>query len=164
MLKDFFKLIFFGISKGPGAEITLPETGERDVLRIGFNIQFLLFSGLFGLPLFFKGMWKWAWTMFALSSWEYYLSFQKMKEAVEITTLADLFSFDPMNEFSDVIGLVTLILAVVLGFKGNEWRARKMFRAGWRFVDPEAAMSKKAAKTWRFPAYYLKRPKIKDVL
>lgn len=164
MIKNFLKLIFFGISKGPGAEIVLPETGDRDVLRIGFNFQFLLFSGLFGLPLFLKGMWKWAWTMFALCSLEYYMSFQKMKQAVQITSYADLLSFDPLNDFSDVIGTVTLILAVILGFKGNEWRARKMLRAGWCFVNPEAPMSQKAAKTWKLSIHYMKKPKIKDVL
>lgn len=163
-MKDFLKLIFFGISKGSGAEIVLPETGERDVLRIGFNFQFLLFSGLFGLPLFFKGMWKWAWTMFALCSAEYYISFQKMKQAVQITTYKDLFAFNPASNFEDFIGLITLILAVVLGFKGNEWRAKKMLKAGWRFVNPDAPMSQKAAKTWKLSIHYMKKPKIKDVL
>ena len=46
-MKDLLKLICFGISKGPGAEIVLPETGERDVLLSSYvqgTIEIAYFS------------------------------------------------------------------------------------------------------------------------
>ena len=163
-MKDFLKLIFFGISKGPGAEIVLPSSGDRDVLRIGFNFQFFLFAGLFGIPLLLKGMWKWGGLMFSLSCLGYYFDYKKMQEAYQITSFADLISFDPVNSPEDLVSAVTLILSVVLGFMGNKWRAYDMFKKGWRFVDPDAPMSRKAALQWKFPKYYLRTPKNKTPL
>lgn len=155
-MKDFLKLIFFGISKGPGVEIYNPETDERMALRIGFNIPFFLFSGLYGIPLFLKGMWKWGLLLLGLSVTGDCFRFQKMQQLANVTSFADMLGFNPDNPAETAVTVSVLILSVVLGIKGNEWRGREMLSKGWRFVDPQHAMARMAVRKWRLSKHYLK--------
>ena len=155
-MKDLLKFLFFGISKGPGVEMKHPDHDDPLILRIGFNWQFLLLSGFFGLPLFFKGLWKWGLLMFAYSLISNYYFFINMSDAVNFRPLTY-----PQSERYSLI--VTVLFSFFFGFKGNEMAAKKAFRDGWRLKDPESPMARRASKEWSFVANALPSARRKRV-
>lgn len=155
-MKAFLKFIFFGISKGPGVEVFNPETDERLALRVGFNMQFFLFSSLLGIPLFLKGMWKWGLFMFAVSYMDFYFRYQKMKALYNAMNYRQLEVLDVDSPAEGLIAALMIVCSVLLGIKGNEWRGKELLKKGWRFVNPEHEMAKKAVKKWKLSRHYLR--------
>ena len=71
-VKDFFKFVLWGSIKTDQFKMINPYNGDEKKMAFGFNWQILLFGGFFGLPLFFKRLWGWAWFMFLLSSIQFF--------------------------------------------------------------------------------------------
>lgn len=161
-MKDLLKLIFFGISKGESVELVLPET--QDVLRvkIGFNTVFFLFAGLGGLPLFFKGLWKWGLVMFALTAYGQYLQVCLMRRMADTMTYADLFNITD-NPQETAVNVLMILFSILLGVKGNGWVAQNLFKKGWRFAHPESKQAVRACRKWHLPRTYLKRRDAADL-
>ena len=82
-MKDFLKLIFFGVVKTSKLEMFNPANGERkSVSSNSFDLTVLLVGGFFGLPLFFKRLWGWAWLMFALTTVQLLSFYEKLKQVL----------------------------------------------------------------------------------
>ena len=162
-MKDLFKLIFFGISKGESVELVLPDTQDVLHVKIGFNTVFFLFAGVGGLPLFFKGLWKWGAAMLALSAYGQYLQIQLMRQMANAFTYADLFNITD-NPRETAVNVLTVVFSVLLGVKGNAWTAQNLFKKGWRFAHPESKQAVRACRKWHLPRTYLKLPNAGDGL
>lgn len=163
-MKDFLKLIFFGISNSPRLEMISPENDETKQMPFGFNFQFLVFSGLFGLPLFFKRMWGWAWLMFSLSTVQFYLFIKHLSEILSAMKVQDYYAL-PQNDSADAaLTFLLFLLAVLLAVKGNEWAVRGLLKKGWRFAHPDQDIVKKAAAKWKLSKHDLKPPRVSEKL
>lgn len=163
-MKDFLKLIFFGISKSPKLEMISPDNDETKEMPFGFSLQFLLFSNLFGLPLFFKRMWGWAWLMFFLSTAQFYLFFMRLSAILSAMKVQDYYAVPESDPMDTVLTLALFVLAVLLAFKGNEWAVKGLLKKGWRFVKPDQEIVKKAAIKWKLSKHDLKPPKAREKL
>ena len=163
-MKDFLKLIFFGISKAPSVTLVLPKTGDTLHVKTGFNTVFFLFSGLGGLPLFFKGLWEWGLIMLGLTIYNQYLQLQLMRQMADAFSYVDLFNIQD-NPTETLTNVFSLVLSVLLGVKGNGWVAKRLFKKGWRFEKPESKAAENACKKWHLSKYYLHvKPDIKEYL
>ena len=153
-MKNFLKLLFFGVSSGPEVRLVHPLKEQEKHVGVGFNFTFLLFATFGGLPLFFKGLWKWGLLMLALSAVDQYLQILSMKQMTDAMTLADLFKFGD-DPFETVLTVLNIVLSFVLGFKGNQWAAHNLFAKGWRFADPASREAAKACAKWKLSRHYL---------
>lgn len=154
-MKDFLKLIFFGISKGESVELVLPDEDEVVHVKVGFNTVFFLFAGFGGLPLFFKGLWKWGLIMLGLTVYGQYLQLQMMQRLANTFSYADLFNIAD-NPLETSVNIASLALSVLLGIKGNGWVAQRLFKKGWRFAHPESKQALRACRKWKVSKRYLK--------
>lgn len=99
-----------------------PRTGQWKQVKAGFSWTLLIFSGMFGFPLFLRGL-------HALG--------------------ALMLGFWLLNLVAPILALVPIIiLQVWLGFSGNRLTAEHLFSQGWQFENPESAESHYAAEKW----------------
>lgn len=156
-MKDFLKLIFFGMTKSPKLKMFNPDTGEKAEMTMGFNLQILLLGSFFGLPLFFKRLWGWAWTLFLLSSVELYSFYTQVQRILSATTVDEYEA--AMSRTSDpiesLLSYLLIIFVVVLSVKGNQWAVERLLKKGWRFENPDDATVKEAVKKWKISKYFL---------
>ena len=155
-MKDFLKLIFFGIVKTPKLEMFRPDTGEKKQMAFGFNLQILLIGGFFGLPVFFKRLWGWAWLMFCLSTAQFVSFYLRVKQLLSATTPEEYYAFQESDPIDSAAGVLLLVCAVLLAFKGNEWAVKRLVKKGWRFTDVSDPAVRAAAKKWKISKHYLK--------
>lgn len=163
-MKNFLKLIFFGISNSPKLEMVNPANGEKKQMPFGFNVQFLVFSNLFGLPLFFKRMWGWAWLMFFLSTAQFWLFFKRLSAILSAMKVQDYYALPQSDPADTALTSVLFVLAVLLAVKGNEWAVKGLLKKGWRFVQPDQEAVKKAAAKWKLSKHDLKPLKEREKL
>ena len=165
-MKDFLKLIFFGISKTPKMELFNPDTGEKKGMTFGFNSQILLLGSFFGLPLFFKRLWGWAWGVFALSSVQLYLFYRHFSSVLSARTVEEYEA--AMNKASspaeDAIGWALIAVLILLSVKANQWAVERLLKKGWRFTNPQDPLVRKAVEKWKISKHYLKPSKEKETL
>lgn len=153
-MKNFLKLVLFGISSSPEVRLVFPETQDERTVGTGFNFTFFLFSSLGGLPLFFKGLWKWGLFMLVLTIVDQYVSIQEMAKVTHVMTASDFFKLSE-NPLQNVLTLANVFFSFLLGFKGNEWAAKRLFKKGWRFFDPASKQAQKACDKWHLSRRYL---------
>ena len=165
-MKDFLKLIFFGVTKSPKLKMFNPDTGEKTEMTTGFNLQILLLGGLFGLPLFFKKLWGWAWSLFLLSSAELYFFYAKVQRILSATTVDEYEAamYQPSSPIENAISYSLAVFIVVLSVKGNQWAVERLLKKGWRFENTEDAIVKEAVKKWKISKSFLKPVKEKEQL
>lgn len=164
-MKDFLKLIFFGISKSPKLEMFRPATGEKKAMTVGFNWQILLVGGFFGLPLFFKRLWLWAWLMFSLSTFQFVNFYLRMKRILSASTVEEYYALRTQSDPVDtIVSYVLAAFAVLLAFKGNEWAVKRLLKKGWRFKNVSDPQVQTAVKKWKISKHYLKPVKDEDIL
>ena len=159
-------LIFFGVSRAPKMWLVNSETGEKKGMTFGFNFQILLLGGFFGLPLFFKQLWGWAWGIFLLSSAQFYFSYLQIREVLSATTVAQYEaamqkSSDPAEQ---TVSFLLLACIAVLSVKGNQWAVERLLRKGWRFENLSDPLVKKAIRKWKISKHYLRAPAEKERL
>lgn len=157
-MKDFLKLIFFGVVKTPKLEMFNPVNGERkSVSSNSFDLTVLLVGGFFGLPLFFKRLWGWAWLMFALTTVQLLSFYEKLKQVLNAATPEDYYAFTESSLADDAAGAALLVLSVLLSFKANKWAVERLLKKGWRFERPEDKAVVAAVKKWHISKHCLKR-------
>jgi len=115
-------------------ELVHNRSGDVKEVKVGFSWTLLLFSGLMGLPLFFRGLSLWGGFMLAI--WA-----------------ANLFGTATLP--ANLAGLLTLVLFCVslfcsfyLGFKGNELTAKQYLERGYQFAKPKDTDTEFAKKCW----------------
>jgi|LakMenEpi03Aug12_release.lakeMendotaPanAssembly.Ray.scaffolds.fasta_scaffold801323_2 hypothetical protein len=108
-----------------------PKTNEIKKVKLGFSWTLLLFSGIFGFPLFLRKLYVWAVLMLVL--W-----------------LVNLFvsntSYDPLLIFG--LAIVLFIPNIWLAFRGNEITAKNYLENGWEFYEPDNDLTKMAKQKW----------------
>ena len=156
-MKDFLKLIFFGVTKSPKLILINPDTGEKIEMTTGFNLQILLLGSFFGLPLFFKRLWTWAWALFGLSTVQFFFFYQQLKQILSVTTIAEYEAIMQQadNPADTVIGYVLIALLVLLSIKGNQWAVENLLKKGWRFENVSDAVVRDTVKKWKISKRYL---------
>jgi hypothetical protein len=101
----------------PVLHVENPQTGEIRQINMGFAWTLFLFSGVFGLPLFLRGLPSWGavfvalWAVDLLAVWQ---SSGNARTAAEAILFA-----------------VFLVLQLWLGFTGNTLTARTYLARGW---------------------------------
>ena len=163
-MKDFLKLIFFGIVKTPKLEMFQPSTGEKKQMASGFDLQILLVGGFFGLPVFFKRLWGWAWLMFCLSTAQFVSFYLHVKQLLSATTPEEFYAFQESDPIDSAAGILLLLCAVLLAFKGNEWAVKRLLKKGWRFTNVSDPAVQAAVKKWKISKHYLKPVKEEEKL
>ena len=163
-MKDFLKLIFFGVTKSPKLKMVDPDTGEKAEMTIGFNLQILLLGGLFGLPLFFKKLWGWAWGLFLLSAANFFFLYSHFQRILSATTIEEYEA--AMQRVSgpaeNIIEALLIVIVVLLSVKGNRWAVERLLKKGWRFENTEDALVKDVVRKWNLSKHFLKPVKEKE--
>lgn len=165
-MKDFLKFLFFGVTKSAGLKMLDPDTGEKREMAVGFNWQILFFGTFFGLPLFFKGLWLWAWGLFLLSSAQFVFLYKQFVRVLSATTVeqyeaAMQKAADPVES---VIGYALAAIVLLLSFKANRWAVERLLKKGWHFENPSDFLVKRYAKQWKLSKHYLKPAKERETL
>lgn len=112
-----------------------PKTGETKTVKAGFSWVLLFFSGVFGLPLFLRGLHIWGGIMAGL--W----GFNLLIQALLIDTGAGQTATIPITLF--VLGL-----SVWFGIKGNEMTAKNYLEKGWKTLETDSDAVKHARNKW----------------
>ncbi len=110
-----------------------PKNDEARQVKVGWSWDLFLFSGLFGIPLFRRGLTTWA-RLFLAFNVIYFLT------AWSHGALANFIFF--------VVFVAQWALLFLLGFKGNEITAKTWLSEGWQFADPNADATKFAKLQW----------------
>ena len=155
-MKDFLKFIFLGIVKTPKLAMIQSKTNEQKEMPTGFNWQFLLLGGFFGLPLFFKRLWGWAWLMFFLSTVQFISFYLRLTQLLSATTVEEYYAFQESDPIDSAAGLLLLLFAALLAFKGNEWAVKRLLKKGWRFVNVSDPTVVHWSKKWKISKHFLK--------
>lgn len=160
-MKDFLKLIFFGISKSPKMEMVDPDTGEKLKMTFGFNFQILLLGSFFGLPLFFKRLWGWAWGVFLVSAFQMYMFYGQFRSIMSARTVEEYEAAvnRAASPVEQAVGWALVAVLLLLSVKANQWAVERLLKKGWRFENPSDPLVQKAAKKWKLSKHYLKRLK-----
>ena len=156
-MKDFLKLIFFGVTKSPKLEMINPATGEKMDMTMGFNLQILLLGSFFGLPLFRKRLWWQAWGLFALSTVQVAFYYMHITAVLSATTIAEYEAAmrQTDNPIENIVGYALIAAVVLLSVKGNQWAVERLLKKGWRFKNVSDPLVKEAAKKWKLSKRYL---------
>lgn len=155
-MKDFLKLIFFGISNAPVLEMVDPDGAEKKKMATGFSWSILLVGGFFGLPLFFKRLWGWAWLMFGLTTVQFVSFYLQVKRILAATTVEEYYALQQGDPVDSAAGILLLVCAVYLAFKGNRAAVMRLLKKGWRFANPNDPVVAAAVKKWKISKHYLK--------
>lgn len=112
-----------------------PKTGELKAVKIGFSWVLVLFSGVFGLPLFLRqlyglGAFMAAWRVFVI--------------LISIIPM----SADAREGLVPLLLVVDVGLVVWLGLKGNEYTGKNLLNHGWVFAKPDSLEAQFAASRW----------------
>ena len=109
------------------------STGNLRFVDTGWSWSIFLGAGIFGLPLFFRGLALWGTLMLTL--WFLQL-------AVPIAAVAN----------GDTLGWLLNAavggLCLYLGFRGNALSARHLLGCGYEFANPDSAEARIAAECW----------------
>jgi hypothetical protein len=103
-------------------------------VKLGFAWDLFLFAGVFGIPLFLRGLPNWGAAILALWIADLMLGWA----APGVLRLPEQFAL-----FAAFLGL-----QVWLGFKGNELTARACRARGWQPTDTRDAGVKRALERW----------------
>lgn len=103
-------------------------TGEIKRIKIGFNWVLFLFSWLYGIPLFIRGLWAHGLAVFALCV---------------LIVIAG-------KGAAPLLGLVAIGTTIFYGIKGNELTAKRLLSDGWVFAE-EGAPTEFARAKWMVP-------------
>ncbi len=164
-MKDFLKLIFFGVTKSPKLKMFNPDTGEKKEMTAGFNLQILLLGSFFGLPLFYKRLWTWAWGLFILSTVQFFFIYRHFQSILSATTVAEYEAAmqkaaDPVE---DAIGYLLIAMVVLLAVKADQWAVERLLKKGWRFEDVSDPFVKTTVQKWKISKHFLKPPSEKEI-
>jgi hypothetical protein len=109
-----------------------PETGELRKVKIGWSWICFLFSGVFGLPLFLRGLDLWGVFMAGFCL---------------LNLLLGVFVYSPAIFL--VLCTAALGLQIFFGMKANEITAKNYLKRGWAFVDAESEAVRLAKAKWK---------------
>lgn len=104
-----------------------PATGEIKQIKVGWSWTLFFFSGVLGLPLFWRRLYVWG--------------------SVELV----IWAVNLINESLEVRGpliLVSIGLSIFLGIKGNEMTAKNYLEHAWTFLEPDSDMTRMAKMRW----------------
>ena len=165
-MKDFLKLIFFGISKSPKLKMFNPDTGEKIEMTAGFNWQVLLLGSFFGLPLFYKRLWGWAWGLFVLSTVQFTFMYQRIQSVLSARTVEEYEAAmqkasDPVD---DAVSYLLIAVLVLLAFKADKWAVERLLKKGWHFEDVSDSFVKTTVQKWKISKHFLKPPSERESL
>lgn len=162
-MKNFFKILFFGTSDEPSMLLQKDGRGECVKAQVGFSWSLLLLSTFFGLPLLSRRLWGWAVVMFALSTVEIFGIVRRLTALMQVVDISQIETAMRTSFLDDAVENALLVCSVILAFKGNEWTVRNLLKKGWRFVNPDDELVRKAAAKWRLSKHYLKKSGKKTV-
>jgi len=165
-MKDFLKFLFFGVTKSAGLKMVDPATGEKKEMMVGFNLQILFFGSFFGLPLFFKGLWLWAWGLFLLSSAQFVFFYKQFTGILSAVTVEQYEAAmrRAAGPVESSIGYALAIVVLLLSFKANRWAVERLLKKGWCFENPSDPLVKKCAEKWKLSKHFLKPAKERETL
>lgn len=110
-----------------------PKTGEIKQVKVGWSWTLFFFSGMFGIPLFLRGLYIWGAVFLAVGS----INVIMPAPTEELQAVGMLFN-----------ALIYLGLQVYMSIKGNELTAKNYLEKNWTFVDPESEDTTVAKERW----------------
>lgn len=112
-----------------------PQTDEVRHIKLGWSWSLYNFSIVFGLPLFWRGLYLWGGLIVAI--W-----------AVVLASLALI--ADGEHRFTIAMGAIAVMLGVdtYLAMRGNELTAKRLLQKGWEFAEQDPLTVKIAKKEW----------------
>lgn len=111
-----------------------PDTDQIKQVKVGFSWTLLLFSGFFGLPLFMRRVYPWAWGMLAL--------------ALAHGFVGTMIPGVDRGSVQFMLGVLQFALQVYLGFNGNKITAKHYLKKGWTLIEPNSLISRGAMARW----------------
>ena len=112
-----------------------PQSGEIRQVKVGFSWVLFFFSSFVGLPLFFRGLVTWG--VIYAGFWVLYM----------IANLASGSSDSAAGIFF-LISLVSLVMSIFMGLKGNEITAKSLLARGWRVTDLDSEFTRMGLARW----------------
>ncbi|MBN8939506.1 MAG: hypothetical protein J0H01_08455 [Rhizobiales bacterium] len=112
-----------------------PATGQLRNVKIGWSWTLFLFSTLFGIPLFMRGLNGLA-TAFLIYAGAFML----------VSVLGD--DHEPWRAIGFIMALFNLMISIYLGLSGNEMTARHYIKNGWQIAFPDTPAAAKAREEW----------------
>lgn len=107
-----------------------PMTNETKTVKVGFSWVLLLFSSVWGIPLFLRGLHTMGGFMVAMS------------------VLSLVFSWTSDGGLVLFLGISAIIICIGLGIKGNEMTAKNYLQKGWKILEPNSIAAKHARHKW----------------
>lgn len=115
--------------------LTHPGNGDTKFVETGWNWNIFWFAGMFGLPLFFRGLAMWGTVMVAIWS-------------MQMATLMLSAASERAAAIHFLLGLASLGLCLYLGLRGNALTARRLFACGYDFRKPDSPEARFAIDSW----------------
>jgi hypothetical protein len=116
------------------AALQNPQSGEIKFGKVGFSWALFFLSGILGIVLFKRKLVTWGTVFLIMSVAGAILPFMSGNAAADLLKVLLL--------------LLQIILAIVMGVKGNEMTAKALLARGWRFSDPTSDMTRFAKMKW----------------
>ncbi|AVJ29090.1 hypothetical protein CLM73_19290 [Achromobacter spanius] len=110
-----------------------PKTGEIKQVKVGWSWTIFLFSGMFGIPLFLRGLHVWGAVFLAVGA----INLIMPEPTEEVQAIAVL-----------IHAAIYLGLQLYMSIKGNELTAKNYLEKNWTFVDPESEDTALAKQRW----------------
>ena len=140
--------------------IFVNEKEQRiEKVKVGFSWVCLFWLWLFAIPLFIRRIYPWAFgilvaqlVLYALDYRHGYHDFERLYlhcwvNSTETCSIGwQTFHF--VNKWG---GMITFLLSVYFGFRGNEITARYYLKNGYKFAEPDMAIVKVAKMQWHMP-------------
>jgi hypothetical protein len=112
-----------------------PETGDVKFVPLGWSWSLFLGAGLFGLPLFTRGLALWGTGVLALWCLQFAVPLAAAPDAD-----ADL--------LQDILFIAAIGVCVYLGGKGNALSGKHYLACGYDFAEPNAMEARLAVDAW----------------
>ena len=110
-----------------------PKTGEIKQVKVGWSWTLFFFSGMFGIPLFLRGLHTWGAVFLAVGS----INLIMRTPTEEVQVISMLFN-----------AAIYLGLQLYMSIKGNELTAKNYLEKNWTFVDAESEDTALAKQRW----------------
>ena len=110
-------------------------TGDFKNVDTGWSWSLFIASGFLGLPLYFRGLALWGTVM--MIAW-----------SLSLILLVIAHPGTGVSLFDWSLTILTLVLCIFLGLKGNAMTAKRYISLGYEFVNPDTVEARVATESW----------------
>lgn len=112
-----------------------PKTGEIKRVKVGWSWTLLLFSGVFGIPLFMRRLSTWGAVFLGIAlAW--------------LIIPAMMLNNPSAGAVMTLLSVLSWSMYIWIAVKGNEMTAKNYLRLGWTFSDPDSDATRFGKLKW----------------